>query len=46
METYRKNLLLAMKIGVGSSIAIFIAQSLHLQYAASAGTVALLTLMT
>ncbi len=46
MKKYRKNLLLAIKIGVGSSIAIFIAQSLDLNYAASAGTVALLTLMT
>ena len=46
MKKYRKNLLLAVKIGIGSSIAIFIAQSLHLEYAASAGTVALLTLMT
>lgn len=46
MKKYAKNLLLAVKIGIGSSIAIFIAQSLHLEYAASAGTVALLTLMT
>ena len=46
MERYRKMLLLAVKIGIGSSIAIMIAQALHLEYAASAGTVTLLTLMT
>ena len=46
MEKYRKILLLAVKIGLGSSIAIYIAQTLHLEYAVSAGTVTLLTLMT
>ena len=46
MEKYRKTLLLAVKIGLGSSVAIIIARALHLQYAASAGTVTLLTLMT
>ena len=46
MERYRKNLLLAVKIGVGSSIAVFLARALHLEYAVSAGTVTLLTLMT
>ena len=46
MKRTRKNLLLALKIGLGSSIAIIIAQSLHLEYAVSAGTVTLLTLMT
>lgn len=46
MKKTGKTLLMAVKIGIGSSIAIFIAQSLHLQYAVSAGTVALLTLMT
>ncbi len=46
MKKTGKILLMAVKIGVGSSIAIFIAQSLRLQYAVSAGTVALLTLMT
>lgn len=46
MGKYRKTLLLAVKIGVGSSIAIYIAQMLHLEYAVSAGTVTLLTLMT
>ena len=46
MERYRKILLLAVKIGVGSSIAVFLARALHLEYAVSAGTVTLLTLMT
>ena len=45
MGKYRKILLLAVKIGLGSSIAIYIAQALHLEYAVSAGTVTLLTLM-
>lgn len=42
----KKLLLLSVKIGFGSSIAIFIAESLHLQFAASAGIIALLTLIT
>ena len=46
MEKYKKTLLLAVKIGLGSSIAIYIAQTLNLEYAVSAGTVTLLTLMT
>ena len=46
MRKYRKILLLAFKIGLGSSIAIYIAQTLRLEYAVSAGTVTLLTLMT
>ena len=46
MEKYRKTLLLAVKIGLGSSIAIYAAQMLHLDNAVSAGTVTLLTLMT
>ena len=46
MEKYRKILLLSVKIGLGSSIAILIAQALQLEYAVSAGTVTLLTLMT
>lgn len=46
MEKYRKILLLAVKIGLGSSIAIILARALGLDYAASAGTVTLLTLMT
>ena len=45
MGKHRKTLLLAVKIGLGSSIAIYIAQALHLEYAVSAGTVTLLTLM-
>ena len=46
MEKFRKVFLLSVKIGLGSSIAIYIAQTLHLEYAVSAGTVTLLTLMT
>lgn len=46
MEKYGKILLLAVKIGFGTSIAIYIAQALQLEYAVSAGTVTLLTLMT
>lgn len=46
MEKFGKHLLLAVKIGLGSSIAIFIARGLQLEYATSAGTVTLLTLMT
>ncbi len=41
----KKLLLLAAKIAVGSSSAIYAAQCLKLEYAASAGTIALLTLM-
>lgn len=40
-----KTLLLAMKVAVGSAAAVYIAEALHLEYAVSAGTVALLTLM-
>ena len=43
---WRKVLLLAAKIAVGSSAAIYIAQILGLEYEASAGTIALLTLVT
>lgn len=46
LRKYGKYLLQAVKIGIGSSIAIYIAQSLDLNYAVSAGTVTLLTLMT
>lgn len=42
----RKTLLLAVKIAVGSSGAIYIAQLLGLEYAISAGTITLLTLLT
>lgn len=49
METKRQiinNIMLAVKIGIGSSVAICIAEMMHLEYTASAGTIALLTLMT
>ena len=39
-------LLLSAKIGIGSSVAIYIAELLHLQYATSAGIITLLTLTT
>lgn len=42
----RKLLLLSAKIGVGASAAIFIAQTLNLEYATSAGIITLLTLIT
>ena len=42
---FRKAILQALKIAVGSSAAIFIAESLHLQNAASAGTIELLTIV-
>ena len=41
-----KKILLAVKAGVGASVAIYIAQQLHLEYAPSAGIITLLTLMT
>lgn len=41
-----KTLLLALKIGIGSSLAIYIAEYLQLEFATSAGTIALLTLLT
>lgn len=40
----KKILLLALKIGIGGSIAYYIAELLHLQFASSAGIVTLLTL--
>lgn len=46
MKRYEKALLLALKIGIGTSAAIYIAQLLRLDYAVCAGTVTLLTLMT
>lgn len=46
MKPYGKILLLSVKIGLGSSMAIYIAQLMHLDHAISAGTVTLLTLMT
>lgn len=42
----KKKLILAIKISVGTSAAMFIAQALHLQNAGSAGTIALLTIVT
>ena len=42
----RKTLLLAIKIAVGSSIAIYVAESLDLEFATSAGSITLLTLVT
>ncbi|MDO4336784.1 MAG: aromatic acid exporter family protein [Eubacteriales bacterium] len=42
----KKLLLRTAKIAVGSSIAIYAAELLHLEYAASAGSIALLTLVT
>lgn len=48
METRRKlekTLLLATKIAVGSAAAIYIAEAMHLEYAVSAGTVTLLSVL-
>lgn len=42
----RKMILLSAKIAVGSSVAIYIAELLNLQYATSAGIITLLTLIT
>lgn len=42
----KNSLMLATKIAIGSSISIYIATLLHLESAASAGTITLLTLMT
>lgn len=42
----RKKLLKAVKIAVGSSMAVFMAKTFHLDYAISAGTIALLTVVT
>lgn len=44
-KKFKKIMLLAVKIAVGSSTAICIAQELHLEYAISAGTITLLTLL-
>ena len=41
-----KILLLSAKIGIGASVAIYIAELLNLQYATSAGIITLLTLIT
>ena len=42
----KKTILLSVKIGIGASSAIYIAQLLNLQYATSAGIITLLTLIT
>lgn len=42
----KKMLLLSAKIGIGASVAIYIAELLQLQYATSAGIITLLTLIT
>lgn len=44
-QKMKMNLIAALKIGLGSALAIFIAYLLHLPNAASAGTIALLTIM-
>lgn len=46
MEKYRKILILSLKIGIGSCAAFHLAEYWHLDYAISAGTITLLTLMT
>lgn len=46
MDRYRKIIVLSLKIGIGSSLALYIAESIGLDYAVSAGTITLLTLMT
>lgn len=43
---WKKNLLLALRIALGSSLAIYTSECLQLQYSASAGIIALLTLIT
>lgn len=43
---WKKTILLAGKIAIGSSLAIYTAELLHLQFSSSAGIVALLTLIT
>lgn len=43
---YRKNFLWSLKIAVGSSLAIFVAQLLELQNATSAGIITLITIVT
>lgn len=42
----KKRILQAIKIAVGSSAAIYVAESLHLEYGISAGSIALLTIVT
>ena len=46
-EKQRKRLLIhALKIAIGSSAAIYIAKALNLQFETSAGSIALLTIVT
>lgn len=44
-KQFKKIALQCLKIAIGSSLAIWIAQHLHLQFAASAGSIALLTIV-
>lgn len=43
MNRYRKIILLSLKIGIGSSLALYLAEYLGLDYVVSAGTITLLT---
>ena len=45
MNRYRKIILLSLKIGIGSSLSLYTAQKFGLNYAVSAGTITLLSLM-
>lgn len=45
-KKFKKMLMKAVKIALGSSAAIFLAKMLHLEYEISAGTIALLTIVT
>lgn len=45
-ELLKKNSIQALKIAIGSCLAIFIAQMMQLDYAVSAGTIALLSIVT
>lgn len=42
----KKVVLVSVKIGIGASLAIYIAEQLHLQFQASAGIIALLSILT
>ena len=45
-EIWKKNSIQALKIAIGSCMAIFIAEMMQLDYAISAGTIALLSIVT
>lgn len=45
MNQWRKIVILSLKIGIGSSMAMYAAEMLNLDHAVSAGTITLLTLM-